>query len=342
VSAARPVLAALVALLAGAAPAAAAPSLVRVGTFAEPVQVAGAAGSPTVVVERRGLVRRLRDRRVVLDLRRRVLIRRAAETADQRGLLGVAWSPRDARTLLALYVDRRDRVVVDAFGVSTGARRRVLDVGEAGPFHHGGQLRFAPDGALWVGTGYSDVEPRSQDPASLQGKLLRVVLPDGPAAAPQVEVVASGLRNPWRFAFDERTGDVWIGDVGGDAVEEVDVLAGGLRGATANFGWPAWEGSARRPDWPDIPGHVAPVVEHRHRDGWCSIVGGVWRPRLGFLYGDLCRGWVHAARRGADGVVRSRRLRLRVPALVSFGEDGAGRAYVVSFAGAVYRLREER
>jgi hypothetical protein len=179
----------------------------------------------------------------------------------------------------------------------------------------------------------------SQDPAALGGKILRLD-PRRPAARP--EVVALGLRNPWRFSFD-RTGLVWIGDVGGSRREEVDVLDPAAA-RPANFGWPHAEGRITAPGAP--PGLAPPVLDHAHGARWCSIVGGYvargGSPRSvrgRYLYGDVCTGRLWSARVAGRRLSSARSVGVRVPYLVSFGQDARGRIYAVSLAGAVWRLR---
>ena len=192
------------------------------------------------------------------------------------------------------YVDRTGRERVDRLG--RGGRRLVLDLGEATTVHHGGQLQFGPDGLLYVSTGMGVAPASSQDPAALGGKILRL---DPRSGAPP-EVYALGLRNPWRFSFDR--GTMLIGDVGEDHAEEIDVIAAGAP-AGSNFGWPAYEGRARLPAAPDVPGALAPAATYAHRGGRCAVTGGyVVRDRRvrslygRYLYGDLCTGRIWSAR----------------------------------------------
>jgi hypothetical protein len=319
----RAILTAIGLLILLAAPArAAALRLERVGTYDEPVYVAGS-GRTLAVVERRGIVRSVRSHRVLVDLRRRVLIQDPRETVDQRGLLSMAFAPdyRRSRRFYVMYVNRRGRLRVDA--VRRGRVRRLLDLGEAATQHHGGQLQFGPDGLLYVSTGMGDDPSVSQDPARPGGKILRL-----DPRRPEPEVYALGLRNPWRFSFHR--GTILIGDVGDRAVEEIDVATS----PGANFGWPAYEGDEEQPEF------TPPALTHRH-PRWCAIIGGyVLRGR--YLYGDLCSGRIWSARLAGDRLLRPRRTRLRVPYLVSFGRDGAGRLYAVSFFGAVYRIVQSR
>ena len=203
-------------------------------------------------------------------------------------------------------------------------------------------------------------KPQSLD--SLLGKILRID-PRNPTSTrgysipdrnPFVgrsgrdEIWAYGLRNPWRFSFDRRTGDLAIGDVGQGTREEVDFTLRGTKGM--NFGWSCFEGTLRRNDCP-ARGHVPPVLQYSHEGDSCALIGGfvgrdasVERVHGRYVYGDYCTGAVHAATLREDGARNHDYLGLVVPWLSGFGEDAQGRLYVASRGmgekpGAVYRLR---
>ena len=197
-----------------------------------------------------------------------------------------------------------------------------------------------------------------QSLGSLLGKILRIdprasggrpyrtpsSNPFAGRAGARAEIYSYGLRNPWRFSFDRRTGDLSIADVGQNAVEEVSFVRRG-RGRGANFGWRPFEGRTRIFDEP-APGAIAPVITHSHDEGWCSVTGGhVVRdpgvPALAgrYVYGDLCEGRIRSARLRAGRRTTGRPLDLpTVSNLSSFGEDARGRVYVTSLDGPVYRL----
>jgi glucose/arabinose dehydrogenase len=234
------------------------------------------------------------------------------------------------------------------------------------PNHNGGMLVFGPDGYLYVGTGdggggndQHGARGNAQNLGSPLGKILRIdprARGGRPFTAPSSnpfvgragalpEIYAYGLRNPWRFSFDRATGDLVIGDVGQDAVEEIDFAReGAARGA--NYGWRPFEGNRRNFDEP-APGAVRPVITKSHRDGWCSITGGyvvrdssVPALRGRYVYGDFCLGQIRSARLRpgrATGDAAVPGLP-RVPGLDSFGQDARGRVYGVSQNGPVYRL----
>ena len=161
------------------------------------------------------------------------------------------------------------------------------------------------------------------------------------------EVFAYGLRNPYRFSFDRRTGALSVGDVGEGAVEEVDYVRAPRNGGF-NFGWSVFEGRSRFRSG-TAPGHVPPVVQRSHGQGACSITGGyVVRdrslPRLRgkYVFGDLCDPRLRVASLRGGRSRGGRALGVRVSNLVSFGEDARGRVYAVSLNGPVYRLVARR
>jgi glucose/arabinose dehydrogenase len=307
------------------------------------------------VVEQRGLVRvlaggRLRPR-PFLDLRRLVLYKELA------GLLSLAFAPdyRHSRRVYVDYVGRDHGVHVVEYRAANGralprTAREILHVAipsESADNHYGGQLAFGPDGFLYVGIGDGTDKAEAQDPGSLLGKLVRIDV-RRPSAAP--EIVAYGLRNPWRFAFDRVTGDLVIGDVGADTWEEIDVLRHGER-RPVNFGWPAYGGRERLAEpAPSVQGKlVFPVLAYHHALNGCSaVVGGyVYRgssvPALRgrYLYGDFCSGRIWSVRLRA-GRASDRRLELTLASLLSsFGEDGAGGLYVCAYSygtSSLYRV----
>ena len=150
------------------------------------------------------------------------------------------------------------------------------------------------------------------------------------------------MRNPWRYTFDRRTGDLWIGDVGQDEIEEVSVLRRPF-GALVNFGWDVYEGRARFEDKELGPGRlVQPVAQYSHAAG-CSITGGyVYRGsavaslRNRYVYGDYCSGTIWSIP-VAGGEPRVEPV--KVENLVSFGEDLKGELYAISHGGTIYRFR---
>jgi glucose/arabinose dehydrogenase len=337
--------------------------LVQVAELQQPVAMAVRPGDRALyVAEQTGAVRALRDGRVdptpVVDISDQVT------AGGEQGLLGLAFSP-DGRFLYLNFTDTdgNSRIVeltMRGREADPGSLRLVLQVDQPYANHNGGQLAFGPDRLLYIafGDGGSGGDPHGngQSLETLLGKILRIdprpdggrpyqVPPDNPfvgRAGARPEIWSYGLRNPWRFTFDPATGDMWIGDVGQNAWEEVDHEPAGSGGR--NYGWNRLEGrhafEGERP-----AGAVDPVIEYARQGSACTVIGGsvYWGRRIpglrgAYLYGDYCAGWVRAARVRGGRVAEQRDLGLSVPNLTSFGVDPAGELYAMSLAGGVYRL----
>jgi uncharacterized protein (TIGR03437 family) len=221
----------------------------------------------------------------------------------------------------------------------------LLHITQPFPNHNGGQLRFGPDGYLYIGMGDGgsggDPMANGQRRDTLLGKLLRIdvesdpghvrIPPGNPFAqtsGSRPEIWATGVRNPWRFSFDSLTGDLWIADVGQDTYEEIDFQPAYSKGGE-NYGWNVMEGlHCYRPGCSQA-GLTLPVTEYNHTLG-CSVTGGfVYRgqrvPRLRgvYLFGDYCSGRIW----GFDAAG----LRVLLPSgfsITTFGQDEAGEIYV--------------
>jgi glucose/arabinose dehydrogenase len=322
------------------------------GGFEAPLQAVSAPGEPgrLYVVEQAGRIRVLDAETGAVEADPFLDLTSLVTAGGEQGLLALAFHPgfpSDPR-LYVHYSDLEgDTRVVEYRAAEDGARpvRELLHVEQPYENHNGGQLAFGPDGLLYLGLGDGgaafDPEGRSQDLSTLLGKLLRLDV-DRPEA--EWEIAAYGLRNPWRFSFDRETGDLWIGDVGQDLWEEVNVVPRGTE-ELLNFGWDVFEGDEQVED-KELSGDgrvVEPVAVYGHDVG-CSITGGfVYRgadlPALAgrYLYGDYCSGTVWSLRLEA-GDADVRREPVEVPQLTSFAEDEAGELFAVSQAGTVYRL----
>lgn len=329
------------------------------------------------VVEKTGRIRVIEDGAVLpapfLDLHDRV------SGGPEQGLLGLAFDPAYSTNgrFVVNYTGLNGDTRISAFGVSAdpdvadvSTETVLLAVPQPFPNHNGGGLAFGPDGYLYVGLGDGggggDPNGNGQSLATLLGKLLRIDLnggtpyavpPDNPfaaAAGPATrgEIWSYGLRNPWRFSFDRLTHDLYIGDVGQDAHEEIDVAPapGGGGGGGLNFGWNRMEGAHCYPptagDACDRAGLTLPVVDYDHGQG-CSVTGGyVYRgaaiPDLQgvYLYGDYCQGFVRSFRFAGGQATDQRDWQALRPGgnVTSFGEDAAGEVYVLTAQGGVYRI----
>jgi glucose/arabinose dehydrogenase len=250
------------------------------------------------------------------------------------------------------FTDREGDVIVAEGSREAPAALRILVriAHDESLYHNGGQLAFGPDGLLYAGVGDGgylgrDPDPRgnSQNLGVLLGKIFRL---DVSQPEPKPELVAYGLRNPWRFSFAP-SGDLLIGDVGYNAAEEVDRLPAGTAGLV-NFGWSVYEGRQKRRTSVALnPAGtlVWPVLTYRtFAPGNCAITGGfVYRGGVRalagrYVYGDYCSGRIWSARIDAGRAVGVRREPFVVGDLASFGEDQVRELYVVSLAGTIYRL----
>jgi glucose/arabinose dehydrogenase len=294
----------------------------------------------------------------------------AVSCCGERGLLGLAFHPAYAENqrFFVDYTDAGGDTVVEEYRASSPERadpvpvRRLLLIDQPFANHNGGMLAFGPDGLLYVGTGdgggAGDPFDQAQDPSSKLGKLLRIDVDRHPEPPPgnfpgaDPDVWSLGLRNPWRFSFDRANGDLYIGDVGQNLFEEIDVTPAGE--GHLNYGWPIMEGSRcfDPSEGCDTSGLTLPVVDYG-RDAGCSVTGGyVYRgaavPGLvgQYLFGDFCsnRIWALATPAGeSEPIELTAELdsEALVGGLSSFGEDAAGEVYVVSHAGRVFRIDAE-
>jgi glucose/arabinose dehydrogenase len=301
----------------------------------------------------------------VLDLSGRI------SSGKERGLLGIAFSP-DGSLLYVHFTDPNGDTAVEEYAVGSGgvdvaSRRVVFSTAQPQANHNGGQLTIGPDGMLYLalgdGGGANDSGAghtsggNGQSLATVLGKILRIdphasataaygIPADNPYAAGggRPEIWAYGLRNPWRFSFDRATDDLWIGDVGQNAWEEIDMVPF-ARAAGANFGWNLLEGSHDLRGGA-IPGAtVLPVFETSHADGDCAIVGGyVYRgsrvPDLvgSYLFSDNCNTAIRAIRVEGGRVVAARDLGIPAPRISSFGEGADGELYALSQSDGIFRI----
>jgi glucose/arabinose dehydrogenase len=286
-------------------------------------------------------------------------ISRLTRPQVEMGLLSIAFHPNYARNHL-FYVDyngkdRNTRVVeyrANAAGTAVvpGSARLLLLVQQPpSDEHKAGQLAFGPDGMLYVGLGdgqcCDDPANRAQNMDLLLGKLLRL---DVSARPPKPQIVALGLRNPWRFSFDRATGDLYIADVGAGLWEEVDYQPRAELGQLVNYGWDAWEANAvKEAKDPNPAGKLTfPVYAYDHEANKCSITGGfVYRgsaipsARGRYFFGDYCTGEVWSLRIEPGKATDVRREPITIRGLSTFGEDARGELYAGSVdTGRVYKL----
>jgi glucose/arabinose dehydrogenase len=310
------------------------------GTYSQPLYLLG-----KYVVEKTGAIRVIGETKPFASFAGEI-----SQGAEQ-GLLGFALHPKHAQNgrWFVNFTDKRGDTRIVEMGPS--GRREILMFKQPYANHNGGHLAFGPDGKLYVGTGdggwANDPHGNGQNKSALLAKMLRIDV-DAPKPAP--EIIQLGLRNPWRYSFDRKTGDLYIADVGQDKWEEIDVApAGRLSGL--NFGWNVMEGAhCFKTPRCDQRGLTLPVVEYDHKEG-CSITGGyVYRgkqlPELDgfYFYSDFCTGMLRAFR-WKDGNVtehydfkRALDPDNKLAKIASFGEDDTGELYIVSLDGTIWTL----
>jgi hypothetical protein len=293
----------------------------------------------------------------------------------EQGLLGLAFHPDYASTghFFVNYTDADDastevvRYTVSADPDVGDPDSDVLVISIHQPFsnHNGGMIAFGPDGMLHIGMGDGggggDLDNNAQRPETLLGSMLRLdvdaatpyaVPADNPFenhASYREETWAYGLRNPWRWSFDRQTGDVYIGDVGQGAREEVSFQPASSQGGE-NYGWRVMEGTACFNPSSSCPmaDLTLPVHDYSQAGPECAVTGGyVYRgsalPDLvgRYFFGDFCGGWIRSftvVAGQAQGLQDHTSDTGAVPSLASFGEDGHGELYAVSLGGTVYKL----
>jgi uncharacterized repeat protein (TIGR03806 family) len=295
---------------------------------------------------------------------------------SEAGLLGLAFHPdfaRNGRVFLSYTRTAAGRLqsVLSRFSVRAGGAALETDapgsetvlLTQDQPFdnHNGGQIAFGPDGMLYLalGDGGSAGDPMNtaQNLGTLLGKLLRLDVdradPGRPYAIPmdnplvgragaRGEIWAFGLRNPWKFSFDTRTGGLWTGDVGQGALEEVDLIRRG-----GNYGWRIMEGTRCYNPVSDCPtaGLQLPVLTYPRTDG-VSITGGyVYRgsaiPSLAgrYIFGDFGSSRVWALRYDPQGRATKDELFVAAGGISTFAQDTRGEVYVVTYRdGALFRI----
>lgn len=339
-------------------------------SFDAPVFFAGLPGTAqAVVVEQGGRIHRFDvDAQVVstvviLDISSQVLF------SGEQGLLGLAFHPDFANNgffYVHYSASSPRRSVISRFTynsqtglASAGSEVILLQVTQPFSNHNGGSLAFGPDDMLYIalgdGGGSGDAGDNAQDRGNLLGTILRIdvdagnpygIPPDNPfvgEAGVREEIWAYGLRNPYRFSFDQLTGALWTGDVGQGALEEIDIVQAG-----GNYGWRVFEGTqpfASSQNTPPNTTLIPPVFEYERSLGIAVIGGYVYRgaasPGLSntYIYGDFGSGRIWSLTYNGAQVVSNREI-ANVASLTSFGEDNGGELYAVSGSGDIFRFSD--
>ncbi|HEY8165105.1 MAG TPA: PQQ-dependent sugar dehydrogenase [Gemmatimonadaceae bacterium] len=337
--------------------------------FRSPVYLTSPAGDPRLfVVEQGGTIRIIKNGRTLetpfLDISSRV------KSGGEQGLLSMAFHPdyRNNGWFYVNFTDNQGDTHVERFGVTRnpdvadrGSARLVLRIDQPYANHNGGLVMFGLDGMLYVGMGDGgsggDPHGNGQNPRALLGKMLRINVSRGepytiPVGNPFAngregapEIWATGMRNPWRFAFDSAEGTLYIADVGQNRIEEIDVVPASRAGL--NYGWNIMEGAdCYRREGCNRSGLQMPGLTYDHSGGACTVIGGfVYRGRRipsiagHYFYSDYCAGWLKSFRY-SDGRATDRRdwQMQSIGNVVSFGEDAAGEMYIIAENGRVFRF----
>ena len=283
-------------------------------------------------------------------------------TGGERGLLGLAFHPRyreNGRYFLNYTREQDGATVIAEYRASSNPYRSetteivLLVIPQPYGNHNGGMVAFGPEGYLFIATGDGgaggDPGNRGQNPSELLGKILRIDVNHGspygiPSTNPfadeggRPEIFAIGFRNPWRFSFDRKTGELWAGDVGQNDWEEINIVKMG-----ENHGWRLMEGKhCYEPSEDCQPSTkvAMPVTEYANAGPRCSVIGGyVYRggklPSLygTYIFGDYCSGEIFGFQDGKQTVLLDTELQI-----TSFGEDENGELYVINHNGSIHRI----
>jgi len=320
------------------------------------------------IAQRAGLIYVIRNDPTVTTKTQFLDISALLTTTTEGGLLGLAFHPNYENNgffYVTYTAENPRREVLARYSVNPsnpdvalpGSAFVIVEIPKTNLYHNGGRIAFGPDGFLYWSLGEDGIAHFAQDLTQWNGKLLRIDIdnPSGgnnygiPASNPfagsgggvRREIWAYGFRNPWRFTFDPPTGRIWLGDVGENTWEEINIIRKGR-----NYGWPRMEGNeCFSPSTCDTNGLniVLPLFVYEH-NGSASITGGfVYRgpsnPSLvgKYIYADYITGEVSALT--WDGVnPPGNALLTNVSSIPSFGVDKNGELFIACFDGNIYRL----
>jgi glucose/arabinose dehydrogenase len=289
-------------------------------------------------------------------------------TGGEQGLLGLAFHPqyKDNRRFFISYSRQPDGATVIAEYHDSESdpdlveedERQLLVIPQPSDIHHGGMMAFGPDGFLYISTGdgnWEDPDRSAQNIEELRGKILRIDVdrPDlenlysSPSSNPffgdvagRDEIYALGFRNPWRFSFDTATESFYVGDVGQEQHEEINIVTLG-----GNYGWRVFEGTHCTEFDPlecNSLASIPPLIEYEHTDGRCAVTAGyVYRgaksslPPGSYVFADFCTGEIFLLNEDSQQLLLDTDLNI-----TSFGEDDDGEIYVVGLGGTVHRIAQ--
>ena len=346
----------------------------------QPVYITNCKDDRLFIVEQQGRIRIKHPGVAALDTFMDInsLVGGGSGIGTETGLLSVAFHP-DYKQNGYFYVDYTNNnfnTTIARFTVNPADSNKalvssqviLLTIWQPYSNHNGGQLQFGSDGYLYIGMGdggsANDPGNRAHNKDSLLGKILRIDVNNGlpytipldnpfinaPNGVARHEVYTYGMRNPWRFSFDRLTGDLWIGDVGQGAWEEIDFLAKGT-GAGEDFGWRCWEGThvAGNSGCSGIVNQHPPIYEYAHGN-YCSVTGGfIYRGAQyanlfgNYLFVDYCFSTIQSLKDSAGTIIHYNDTTFNGGGsdIVSFGEDMYGELYCAELtAGKIYKIGE--
>lgn len=341
--------------------------------FTSPVGITNAGDDRLFVVGQRGTIHIVSADGIVstqlfLDIRDRLV------SGGERGLLGLAFHPQYKTNgyFFVNYTGVDNTTHISRFRVNPNdsnladplSEFKIMSIAQPYSNHNGGDLCFGPDGYLYIGMGDGgsggDPGNRSQNPKELLGKMLRIDIDNGnPYSIPTTnpfygstavlpEIWASGLRNPWRFSFDRLTGDLWIADVGQNAVEEVNFQPADSKGGE-NYGWRCYEGNQAYNSSGCDPGSSYTFPVYAYPQGpECSVTGGyVYRgsatsPLYGkYFFTDYCSDRIWTLHKVGNNWIKEDFGRFTGNSFSTFGEDASGKLYVAGISsGNIFRIND--
>jgi glucose/arabinose dehydrogenase len=337
--------------------------------FVNPVNIQNAGDERLFVVEQNGRIKILNPDGTI-NANNFLDITSIVSSGGERGLLGLAFHPDYANNgfFYLNYTDNSGDTQVSRFSVDADdpnladpeSELQLINIFQPYTNHNGGCIEFGPDGYLYIGMGDGgsggDPNNYAQNLMELLGKMLRIDVdnPDGgnnygiPDSNPYVgdpdaldEIWASGVRNPWKFAFDSQTGDIWIADVGQNSLEEINHELSTLSGL--NYGWRCYEGNDpyNTSGCPDPSELTFPVAQYSHSGGNCSITGGyVYRGTVYsdiqglYLFADLCSSMIGTVDQDGNMIDHGNFS----GTWTSFGEDVNSELYIADHGGSIYKI----
>jgi glucose/arabinose dehydrogenase len=339
-----------------------------------PVNISNAGDSRLFVAEQRGFIRIINSNGTLsaqpfLNITDRVVY------GGERGLLGIAFHPKYSTNgyFYVNYIGKGDSTHISRFTVSSidtnvaepKSELKLMTIFQPYQNHNGGDLKFGPDGYLYIGLGDGgsggDPGNRAQNPKELLGKILRIDVDHGnPYSIPSTnpfynstttrgEIWSLGLRNPWRFSFDRLTGDLWIADVGQNAIEEIDFQAAGSKGGE-NYGWRCYEGNQAYSTNGCGPFSMFTSPVYTYPQGLeCSVTGGfVYRgstlsPFYGrYFFSDYCADKIWTLKRESGSWIREDFGQFSGNSFSTFGEDASGQIYIAGLtSGKIFRVYDQ-